>query len=215
MRLGDLYVHGTPPAKLVKALAVIAHTLHPEFDRVPRLAEGRSRMSCVLVSHAVRDFLWKIGFKEARLQTVYGAVRAYDAEGEEIHSLGVGDHTNVPTLDNKPVPDTATHWSGHMVVVVDGWLIDCTCYQMQRPAWPDLPGMVAIPVETEDDGTRVFGMRPLAGLDGGLEGRRMTLAYFEQENERWRVSSPDLERSRRAPVIKALVAKFNPWRDAA
>ena len=211
--LGDLYVCGLPPAKLLKAMAVIADTLHPAFNRVPSLRPDRSRTSCVLASHAVRDFLWKIGFKDARLQTVYGAVRAINEAGEEIHSLGVGDHTNVPTLDQTPMPDTPTHWSGHMVVVVGDWLIDTTVYQMQRPAWPDLPGMVALMVEEEDDGTRVFGMRPLAGMRGGSDGRDVRLAYFEQENERWRVGSPDLARERRALVIKTMVAKFQPWRD--
>jgi hypothetical protein len=58
MQLGDMIVSGEFPPKLVKALAVIANTLHPAFDRQPWLgAPGWSKRSCVLASLACRGFL--------------------------------------------------------------------------------------------------------------------------------------------------------------
>lgn len=205
MMIGDMLVQPHPDTRMFKALAVISSVLHPAYDNVlPTL--GKSKESCVLCSLTVRDFLWKIGFKHARLQTVYLALRAVDAAGEEIHSLGVGDHDKVPTVDTKPL-DTRGKWSGHMVVTCGSWLIDTTVYQTARPAWPDMPGMFAVRLDLTG-GPQSYGMDPLAGLqsprdDGGVQ----SILWLQQPNERWR-GGPDTDRALRLPVVRALRAAF-------
>ena len=53
MQLGDMQVIGSPPAKLAKALAVIADTPHPAFAHDPRITPGIWKESCVLCSHSM------------------------------------------------------------------------------------------------------------------------------------------------------------------
>ena len=53
MQLGEMQVIGSPPAKLAKALAVIADTLHPAFAHDPRITPGISKESCVLCSQSM------------------------------------------------------------------------------------------------------------------------------------------------------------------
>src|SRR5436190_5914768 len=136
IEFGDLSVMSRemPPAKLLKALAVIADRLHPV------LAKGgfRTHDSCVLLSLAVRDFLQAIDFTDAVATPVTVVVREFKPGGEQGHSLGIG----VPG-DRAVAPE---RWAGHMVVTLPkcGWLIDTTLYQAARPQWPELPGMVAV-----------------------------------------------------------------------
>jgi len=214
MIFGDMQVVGRPPAKFIKALATIASVLHPVFDKI--VIPGKSKESCVLCSLTVRDFLWKIGFKDARLVTVYTAIRAVDSDGVEIHSVGVGDHNGtVPTLDKRALHDTATRWSGHMVVEVPGagYIVDTTMYQMRRPAWPVLTGMMAVPIER--DGTQSFGLDHLSAVKAKEpDGSMVSMWWLVQPNERWR-GGPDTGKDRRAPVVKAMVQAFGQWRDNA
>lgn len=213
MLLGEMLVVGKPPAKFIKALAAIAGVLHSSFDEV--VVPGRSKRSCVLCSLTVRDFLWRVGFKDARAVTVYTAIRADDKDGNEIHSVGVGDHTDIPTMGPKPV-DTDKSWSGHMVVEVPsaGYVVDTTLYQMQRPAWPFLQGMMAVPIEREA-GRQSFGLDHLTGVeatDRASDGVRLRMWWLVQPNERWR-GGADAERGRREPVVRALVKAFGKWSD--
>ncbi|RWN98184.1 hypothetical protein [Mesorhizobium sp.] len=212
MKPDDLMIIGEPPAKLVKALAVIADKLHPAFDStVSNIVPGKSKESCVLASLAVRDFLWRIGFKDARLQTVYTIVRGLDAEGNQTHSVGVGDHKGMRTLDKRDTRDTPVAWSGHMVVLVDSFLIDPTVYQMRRPAWEGLPGMMVLPLDLVG-AERQLGLDPLAGTEALWDDKRVVMIWLAQENERWR-SVHDTRRDRRASVVKALVQAFGRWQE--
>src|SRR5688572_10816402 len=77
MQLGDMEVGGQPPAKLVKALATIASGLHPAFDALPWIAPGKSKNSCVLTSLAIREFLFRIGYGDARVVPCLATVRAF------------------------------------------------------------------------------------------------------------------------------------------
>jgi hypothetical protein len=208
MLLGDMLVVGKPPAKFVRALAAVASALHPAFDAVlPK--PGKSKESCVLCSLAVRDFLWKIGFKDARMTTVYLVLQATDAAGDEIHSAGCGDHNGpVPILGPPPVEERG-RWNGHVVVEVPsaGYVIDTTLFHMKRPAWPELPGMAVVPIE--------HGVQPSYGLDhlAGIkstrdDGSALRAWWLRQPNSSWR-TAPDTERSLRAPVIKMLVQRLS------
>ena len=207
MIIGDLRIVGEPPLKFIKALAAVAAALHPAFDEIVR--PGQSKESCVLCSLTVRDFLWKVGFKDARVVTVYTVIRAVGDDGVEIHSLGVGDHNGtVPTLGGRTLKDTPERWSGHMVVEVPsaGYIVDTTMYQMMRPQWPVLTGMLATPIER--DGTHSFGLDNLADVGATQpDGSMVAVRWLLQPNERWR-AAPDAERARRAPVVKALARLY-------
>lgn len=212
--LGDMLVGGEPPAKLAKALAVISSELHPAFDRETwGITPGFSKQSCILASLAVRDFLWKVGLKDAQAAPVYFFVRAFRGD-EELHSLGVGDHA---AIGMKGRPETREKWNGHMAIKVSGWLVDTTLYQCQRPHWEGLPGMMAVPLET--------GLAPVRGhevLAGGAaltpEGIRIEMVWLDQpQNRRWREVEPgdpkDTDRSRRVNVVKRMVKAFENWKD--
>jgi hypothetical protein len=211
MMLNDLLVVDTPPAKFTKALAVIASALHPLYDR--RLPmPGKSLESCVLCSLTVRDFLWKVGFKDARLTTVYLVLEATDAAGETIHSAGCGDH-NGPVPVAVPVPrEDRGRWNGHVVVEVPsaGYIIDTTMFPMKRPAWPELPGMAALPVD--HGGPQSYGLDHLAGIRSNRDdGSTFRAWWLRQPNPSWR-DAPDASRKLRLPVVAALRTAFGNWR---
>lgn len=200
LKLGDMMVSGAPPAKLIKAAAVIAEALHPNFERLSL----RSRDSCVLSSLAVRDFLFKIGFRSAEVVPVVFVIRA-DQDGKELHSLGIGDPYD------KGV-DAAGRWSGHMVARLpdEGFLIDTTLFQAARPQWPALPGMVLLPLAPS--GQPVFGLSRISGFEMTADdGRAVVGMWLEQpRNKRWR-GAPDTGKRRREPVVGALVERFGSW----
>src|SRR4051794_15795251 len=74
------------PAKLLKALAVIARDLHPRLQ-----IEGfRSYGQCILCALTVRDFLQDIGFMDARVASVMFHVQAQRGE-TTLHGLRIGE----------------------------------------------------------------------------------------------------------------------------
>jgi len=154
MMLGEMLVQGKPPAKMIKALSVIASTMHQKFDE-----QGfGSRTACILCSLAVRDFFRRIGYTDAQMTPVYLMMEARDSEGQVIHSLGVGDHANAGQA--KPDGDG---WDGHVCVRVPklSYLVDTTLYQTIRPPWAALPGMIALPYERDPE-NKLFGLTPMA-----------------------------------------------------
>jgi hypothetical protein len=200
---------GDPPPKLVKALAVIADKLHPTFARQPWIEHAaKSKESCVLSSLAVRDFLVGIGFIAAQVRPVATVMRAMRGD-EQLHSLGVG----IPgALDHTP-----RHWNGHMVVQVEGYLIDSTLYRMARPQWPGLAGMMTLPLEAPSDPSyRAYGLRPISGL--GLVYEPDTffeLMYLDNgANTSWQRGGDACERWRREAAVAAMVERFGQWEKA-
>jgi hypothetical protein len=207
IELGDMAILAPPPAKLAKALAVVAKYLHPEFARQPWIANAdKSKESCVLSSLAVRDFLRAIGYRDARVRPVAFIVRA-ERNGAEIHSAGIG----VPEGGD----DRHEHgqWNGHLVATIPslGWLIDTTLYQIKRPAWPDLPGMVALPVGRKAPAA-VYGLREITGASmvEPADNYRCDLLWLANpRNTRYREGG-DAEPYRREPVVAAMVKQFLP-----
>lgn len=206
--LGDLMLMGTPPAKLLKALAVIASELHPAFDALPGITPGISRRSCVLCSLTVRDFLQRIGIAAVAAPVV--AVLAATEKGQTLHTAGIGVPGQVPRPRN---------WNGHMIVVVPEaeYLIDTTLYQINRPAWSDLPGMVATPIikQMQPGHGRMWGLDVLTSI-------QMTEAERDYEfqltwlanprNNAWR-NGPDARRDLRRPAVAKLAHTFGSWRE--
>ena len=198
---------GKPPVKLLKALSVISAYLHPAFERQGWIKPGHSKRSCVLCSLAVRDFLRRIGYGHATVRPVYLVVHARDAEGKAIHSLGVGDHTALPD-GNQHITDTPLDWSGHMVVTLGSWLIDTTVYQTIRPQWAELPGMMAVPLDRQDNMISAWGMKSIAGVVAKRGDDIVEAIWFDQPyNTRWRTGG-DAKIERRSAVVKELVHRF-------
>jgi hypothetical protein len=113
MTLRDMeIIGGPPPVNLLKALAGDRHWN-------ARLIPGVSKRSCILVSLAIREFLEAIGIA-AEVRPVATLIRAYEGE-RQLHSLGIGQ-----PLDPSPAPPKK--WTGHMVTIAEGWLIDATLY---------------------------------------------------------------------------------------
>jgi hypothetical protein len=204
MQLGDLLINdadGRPPLNLMKAMAVIAEWLHPTFDVYYR--DGDSLDSCILVAAVLRDFLFRVGFKDAEVRSVAFIIER--RKGEEIvHNLAIG---------NPGTPDSHARWNGHMVVVLPktGWLIDATLYQAKRGFWEFLPGMVATPMH--DFKRTVRGRKVLTAFlskddDDVIQGTWLDTP----ENNRWRTAPAIIkggprERARRA-VADRLVHYF-------
>lgn len=201
-----MLVAGEISATLAKALVAIASDLHPALDKT--FPAGVSKESCVLASLTVRDFLWRVGVKDAEVRPVYVMIRAFDANRKEIHSLGCGDQTKFFDIKGRYETDTPTRWSGHLVVIAGGFLIDTTLYQAARPAWETLPGMMAMPLDYD------AGKKVLTGLVSNPDeaGTVVTVHWVEQpHNTRWR-RAPDTEKARRVQAVKQLV---QAWRQTA
>jgi hypothetical protein len=69
MQFGDLDVLAHLPAKMLKALAVIADRAHPAYDECSGVAAGASKDKCLFMSLAVRDFLVEIGYRDATVRS--------------------------------------------------------------------------------------------------------------------------------------------------
>jgi hypothetical protein len=208
MMLGDMYVQGKPPGKLVKALSIIASTMHQEFDRQDWILAGKSKESCVMSSLAVRDFFRRIGFTDVQMTPVYLAIEAHDKDGKTIHSLGVGDHVAAGQA-----PAEGEGWDGHVCVRIPkfSYLVDTTVYQTIRPQWPDLPGMFAMPYERDPE-QKQFGLTPMAGIARTADnGDQMKIVWLDQPaNQSWR-KAPDREIERRRNIVNTMVKKFGTW----
>jgi len=209
--LADMLVQGEPPAKFLKALAVIADKLHPLFDAEPwMIYAGRSKESCVLSSLAVRDFLWKVGFKDAEVRPVVMAMQALDGDGMQIHSARCGD-PDMEAVRRQFKPGGG--WPGHLIVVVPstGYLIDPTLYQANRKEWEGLYGMIATPTYTDDVEEGIWGLPLLGGMEAQQEnGSTFRLVYLDHRaNSLWREAGDASHRSHRANVVKQLVALFS------
>lgn len=212
MRIGPLAYIGDRklPGKLAKAIAVIT-TIHDEYAIQPWIAHAdKSKELCVLCALTVRDFLQRIGFKNARVQSVTAIIKAHK-DGEEIHSLGVGTPLDREVIHGK--------WAGHLITTVDGFLIDTTLAPWKRPAWPDLPEMIVMDMFEEMNHRPALPhgrLWPVAAMraDEG-DGKEIEFVYLDRsENQSWkdRNRGGDSDKKRRRAVVDALVKRFGPWR---
>src|SRR5262245_21810338 len=127
--------------------------------------------------------------------------------GKELHSLGIGGPQDGPREQGR--------WTGHMVAIVSNYVIDTTLYVAHRPVWPDLPGMIALPLAPPDRARKKReGRDLLAGTlisDSDRPGYVFSVSWFNDAgNVSWR-DGGDCERGRRKPVVDALVKRFGAW----
>ena len=228
MRLGDLEIEGGLAAaqpKLVKAAAALAG-IHELFDELERLRyPGRSKDSCILSACTARDFLRRIGYRDAVCLPVLAMVRAFRGDNE-VWSVGVGDHTamakHIPGWSVQPRVDTARHgptgmgWNGHLVAVVPSAkvFVDLTLYQLAKPYWPSLPGMVM--AATDDQATTYEmwpGMLSLAAMSGiEDDGTKVIMAWARQPwNNSWK-QAPDAHKAKNRAGVAALHGRVGKWR---
>src|SRR4030095_3900011 len=218
--IGDMLMMARADPPRAKALAVVALYLHQAVERLGLYKPDISQQSCVLCSLAVRDFLHRVGFPQARVAPVVAVMRA-SGDGKELHSCGIG----VPNA----YQHTRTRWNGHMCVLVDNVLVDTTLYQAKRPQWPGLPGMMAVPLGVEDGsakiditdarpgvpGGRVYGLDLLAAAitdgDESDAGYKFTIMWLDNPTNRWWRNGPDGRRDVRRPIVAALTAIHNKW----
>jgi hypothetical protein len=207
IQLGDMTVIGTPPAKLLKAIAVISEMLHPSFNANPNIKPDHSKRSCVLCSLTVRDFLQAIGFADASVASV--SVVMFASRGSKpLHSIGIG----VP-IDNRKIDG---QWCGHMVATVAGWVIDTTLYQAKRPQWPDLTGQIAVPLYPPGAAVvRMFDWPMITGFQLTKDdGYQFLTAWCDRkDNNTWHRGPDAVDIERRRPSVDAMVACFGPWDD--
>jgi len=192
-----LTVDHMPSTRLLKALGIVARHLHDTFDRDPRFDLLYSRRACVLASLTVRDFLRHLGFA-AQVCPVATVVWA-ERDGQKLHSVGIGAPHDQRRRDG--------YWCGHLVATVEGLLIDPTLYQAKRPAWPELPGMMAIPLMPRPWRRGWWGLKIMAGLD--LPDGTTLVGWFDNpRNDDWRRGPDALDDKRRAGVVAALLDHF-------
>ena len=209
----NMQVQGDPPMKLVKALAVITEYLHDYCDRSGFYTPGKSKESCILCTAIVRDFLYRIGFRDADLRPVVVLVAGHK-DGVEVHTLGIGDARLEPG-ENVIWNGSQNRWNGHAVVVTSGYLIDTTLYQAQREdKWPGLPGMTCTPLNTVDKDL-MWGLPILGGCMGLAEnGVETGVVWLDQPgNTGWSTSPDYLRKHERRRISEALVKAFGKWTD--
>lgn len=208
--LGDMAVLGdvgAPPAKMWKALAVIAAHLHRSYDDVSGFAPGASKDKCLFASLAVRDFLVGIGFADATVRGCALFVYADDKQGKQLWSVGCG----VPGER-----DIVGKFNGHAVVTVPSikFMIDTTLYQAQRPQFVDLPGMAALPYyEPQHGGIRaLYGLPIFAHVIAEHADRDVGVAWLDRPDLPWKKSEDfRFKNARRISVTKALCDAFGEF----
>jgi hypothetical protein len=210
LQLGDMLVVGEFPAKLIKALAVIATRLHPAYDALPdRKKEGNSKESCLFSSLATRDFLVGIGYTDATVRPCMLMARAA-RDGEEVWSVGIG------LKEEAELPDK---FNGHAAVVIpsENVLIDVTLYQVIRPQWQGaISGMMALQYQAESP-YRVRDLQQIAGMEmrAADDSLQFEIAWGDRPDINWRrqpdATDPHTLRRRRT-VAKALRESFGDFK---
>lgn len=217
LALGDMSVlPGHYPAKLLKALAVIADSLHPTFARQPWIKNpDKSKESCVLASLAVRDFLRAIGFA-ADVRPVMLIIRAFEGD-RELHSAGIGVPDRI-FAERYPDLHLEGRWNGHLVAMLPRAriVIDTTLYEIAtRKAWADImPPMLAVQHEKIDKRDQIGRFIVIAGtVARACDGRKLVLTWLDRpDNTSWQRKGHDADRWRRKAVVAALVERFGTWR---
>jgi hypothetical protein len=207
-RIGDLTMMANPPAKMWKALTVIAAEINEAYDRCSDIAPGGMRDKCLFASLAVRDFLVQIGYDDATVRPCFLYIDATDLDDKQIWSVGIG------APGQELIPEK---FNGHAVCTVPSLnlLIDTTVYQAIRPHWRDtVSGMTAIKYHDPWQNQLIHGCPSIAGAEIELPDRKVGMLWLDRPELNWK-QSPDFREKnhRRRYVTKALVEAFGEWRD--
>lgn len=206
---GDLWAaEPLPEPRLREAFRVLGEYQHRVMGKAPRLRHPEaSKDSCVWSCLTARDFLQWCGFRAEAVPAIC-VLMAQDPDGKPLRQVCIGSDPDKPPDLTTDYSAGYARWSGHMVVLVDGWLLDPTLFMAKRPEWKWLPGMIAIRQELSDGPLR-GGRRGLAGF--GTPDHRFGAVWLEDpENTAWEdgdarrglhvKSAQKLRRYFRAPV---------------
>ena len=193
---------------LPKAITVVSEHMHLLFAVEPWIAHAdKSKECCILCSLTVRDFLHGIGFTDAAARPVSTYIDAQH-NGKRLSRLIIGH-----PKDDHPVK--TMRWQGHMVCVVPshGMLIDTTLHQAQRPAWPELPGIVAVPLIDFSDKPRRWpfvwcGLQAISAVVLQKEDYLARVIWFDRPMNSWRHEADACNTSRRSNVVRQLVRLY-------
>ncbi len=199
--LPQLTIFGEPEDRFVAAMKIVSAHLHQRF--LPICGEA-SKYSCVLSSLAVRDFLFRVGFRDAVLSPVRTIIRA-ERGGKELKTVAIGyqDATTVK----------ANHtWAGHMAVCIPSlnYIVDSTLFQAQREAWPFLPGMLAVPLHDAERTRDIGGFKSISGMMFSNPDDEYVFDIIwldDPKNTAWK-NSPDTSKRRREGVVQAMTSAF-------
>jgi hypothetical protein len=216
LQFNDMKVMGAPSLKLRNALEIIANHLHQEFAIAQWISDkDKSKESCVLCSLTVREFLVRIGFKDAHVRPVCLFLSGHK-DGRTKKILKVGDPDDKRCLPSR--------WSGHMVVVIPSaaYMIDTTLYQANRPEWKSLSGMAAVPlgaangsplsvkeiqgVSEAEDGA-LFPLKAISGVSWAEDDSYGVTALWldNPTNKSWRGGRDARMKNLRIPVVNKMI----------
>lgn len=203
LNLGEMSVFGDWSPKMLKALAVISVGAHAAYDALPDNVKptGGSRDLCLFMSLAIRDFLVGIGYRDATVRTC-GVVIDGQRDGVELRSIGIGMPGD---------PDRSGKFNGHAGVEIPSlkFLLDPTLGQAKRDRFPDLPGMMALPIVEVDPPIIFEGLKLLTGFE--REDGTLRVAYFDRSDIDFRRQLDYLDprsRERRRAVARTLSQSF-------
>lgn len=172
--VGDLWVTDHPPERLALAIEIIGLYLHQAYAAERRIGEGLSQKSCILMAATVRDFLYRVGFRDAQVRPVVFFIEAIRND-EVIKQLGIGNPEGPQKREDA--------FDGHMIVTAEGWLIDPTLFHATpREQWPTFPTMMAQPLFKGDPAIEWFGLPVLTGgaVPENDQGNLVRWAWLDQ-----------------------------------
>lgn len=202
--------NGLPVGRLRDIVELLAAQMLPLVESV-YAPDKLGRGTCVLVSHIVQDVLRRFGFDAGLLSCV---VLAHNPIAAQCHRESEGlTHEEAEKLANEYQKRGGRHilaigdpsdpvgeggWAGHLVNVIDGFLLDFTLGQFSRPQKQLDIGPVAVPLMHSAPWPELTRVTALSRHDGA-----MVTWYANTGNLRYqagRAAQPDT----RAPTVDVL-----------
>ena len=135
-QLGPLLIPRDLRPRYRKPFRVISQHLHESLNHPSAPDRDMdSRGVCTTTSLVVAEYLRCLGIPAAVISVSLEVI-------EEIPSIGGRRNLVVGHANGG---GSGPGWNGHMVVVIEGMLIDATLHQIKRP-WHELPQMVVVPL---------------------------------------------------------------------
>lgn len=194
---GEMVLLGEPQEKLLRAMAVVADTLHLAYDAVS--PPGWSKTACIRSSRTVELFFQRIGLDaQSRPVALLLTINNHADKQATVRLIGSEDGR----ANNSP------GWNGHMITICEGFLIDPTFSQIDKTR--KLPTMLALPTA---DLPVVLNLKPLARFQAAAHGKLLVARWLDTPKSRtWMKvtdpNSPKLSRNDVEEIVSMMVDKF-------
>jgi hypothetical protein len=191
---GDqMIIFGNPSRPLAGAVELLAAHLHPTIEGQTNCEIGYSQRACILSSLVARDVLRGLDLPAEVAPMILRMQKR--SRGHLVQELVVGDPS---------VPETPGAWNAHMVVLVNGFLLDFTVAQARRHAWSGLPTMLAA-IVNRDGGS--FADRFPRFLEVRDDEHEIEASWFHYPDKTdWPVA-PDARPAFRKSAVRKLLNK--------